>query len=172
MWRPAAGLDSPATPFPPRPTGAAATHRGKRLPPRRCPHPIWAAPLGKWRRAFSATSSRGGMSDPRVSQRRWNSARSPPAPLPSPALGWQGPSFGFPAAPRARLPSRRSTGGPRGRGLLSYRDVGPETAVLPGDKVLPRAAAHPPEAKVPGLKPQSSPYTQALEVARNPAPLE
>lgn len=151
MRRREASLEGPATPFPPRPTEAAAARRDKLLPPSRCPHRTWAAPLEKWRRPLGLLQLL-----PRLDVRRkvyptpLEPGCSALAPLPSPSFGAAGAQFL--RLRRAPLPSRvqrapgagvaallpgcgfRDRCSPRGRGAPEGRrppagDQGPRTGI-------------------------------------------
>lgn len=125
---------------------------------------------GEGRRVFSATSSRSEISDSRPS-----ASRARPDPLPHcflpPASGWRRPSFCVPAA---LAPSRRSTRGPRGRGRCFPTGMWVLKLLFSFWRArgLPRAVAHPPEAKVPGWGPRPPRTPRRSGLAGDPAPCE
>lgn len=163
----------PATSFPPRRTAAAAARWATFSLPGAVPAEP-GQPLsgnGEGRRVFSATSSRSETSDSRLP----SASGARPDPLPHcflpPASRRRRPSFCVPAA---LAPSRRSTRGPRGRGRCSPTGVWVLKLLFSFWRArgLPRAAAHPPEAKVPGWGPGPPRTPRRSGLAGDPAPGE
>lgn len=159
-------MEGPATPFPRRPTEAAAARRDKLLPPRRCPHRTWAAPLEKWRRPLGLLQLL-----PRLDVRRkvyptpLEPGCSALAPLPSPSFGAAGAQFL--RLRRAPLPSRVQRAPGAGVAAL-LPGCGFRERCSPRGRGAPEGRRPPPETKVPGLGFPSSPHPQAFGAGWRP----
>lgn len=171
MRRREASLEGPATPFPPRPPEAAAARRDKLLPPRRCPHRTWAAPLEKWRRPLGLLQllpAVGCQAQGLPNATRARLLRSRAASIPQ-LRGGGGPVSASPS----RSPPLQSTKGPRGRGRCS-----PTRVWVPGALFSQRArgsrgptpARWRPRSQDWGFPPPHTPRHSGL--AGDPAPLE